>query len=61
MFMRALFFVLVAANVLAFSYYTFIREEKPSESVVKAKAELVNPVTVTNVSQELPPLIGKKK
>lgn len=40
----------------AFGYYTFIREEKPSESVVKAKAELVNPVTVTNVSQELPPL-----
>lgn len=59
--MRYVFFTLLAMNVLTFAYYQFVHQPAQSKSLVEAQAQLVNPVTATNVSQELPPLIGTKK
>lgn len=59
--MRYLFLALVALNMAVFGYYSFLRKPTESESVSKARAALVHPVTATNVSSELPPMIGTKK
>ncbi|MFW2177775.1 MULTISPECIES: hypothetical protein [unclassified Moraxella] len=59
--MRYIFLALLALNVLTFGYYSYVHKDKPSQSYVIAKAELTNPVNATNVSSELPPMIGTKK
>lgn len=59
--MRYIFLALLALNILTFGYYSFLHKPTDTDSVVTAKASLNNPVTVTNVSSELPPLIGTKK
>ena len=53
--MRYLFLALVVLNIAVFGYYSFLRKPTESESVSKARAALVHPVTATNVSSELPP------
>lgn len=57
--MRYLFLGLLALNVLMFGYYSFMYQ--PAESQTVTQASLTNPVTATNVSDELPPMIGTKK
>ncbi len=59
--MRYMFLVLLALNILTFGYYSFLHKPADSDSVIAARAGLINPVTVTNVSSELPALIGTKK
>lgn len=59
--MRYLFLALVALNIAVFGYYSFLRKPTESQSVSQARAALVHPVTATNVSSELPPMIGTKK
>lgn len=59
--MRYLFLALVALNMAVFGYYSFLRKPTESQSVSQARAALVHPVTATNVSSELPPMIGTKK
>lgn len=59
--MRYLFLVLVALNIAVFSYYNFIHQPTESKSIVQARSQLINPVTATNVTSELPPMIGSKK
>lgn len=59
--MRYVFLALLALNILAFGYYSFLHKPSASDSVVTAQAGLTNPVAVTNVSSELPPMIGTKK
>lgn len=59
--MRYLFLALVVLNIVVFSYYSFLRQPAASQSVTQARAQLINPVTATNVSNELPPMIGTKK
>lgn len=59
--MRYVFLALLALNVLTFGYYSFLHKPSDSDSVVAARAGLTNPVTATNVSSELPALIGTKK
>lgn len=59
--MRYVFLALLVLNIVAFGYYSFLHKPAESDSVVSAKASLNNPVAVTNVSSELPPLIGTKK
>ena len=59
--MRYLFLALAALNIVVFSYYSFIRQPAESSTVTQARAQLVNPVNATNVSNELPPMIGTKK
>ena len=58
--MRYLFLGLVALNIVTFSYYSYLRPPVISNSVITARQHLINPVTVENVSDELPPMIGKK-
>lgn len=59
--MRYVFLALLVLNIVAFGYYSFLYKPSDSESVRTAKAGLTNPVTATNVSSELPPMIGTKK
>ncbi len=59
--LRYVFLLLLLANVVAFGYYSYFYQPKPTESFIQAKTQIVNPVTFTNVSDELPPLIGVKK
>ena len=59
--MRYLFLALVELNMAVFGYYSFLRKPTESQSVSQARAALVHPVTATNVSSELPPMIGTKK
>lgn len=58
--MRYLFLLLLVLNVATFGYYSFLH--KPATPDVSAsQTGLTNPVTATNVSKELPPMIGTKK
>ena len=59
--MKFLFLLLVVANVGAFGYYNYLHKPKPSESIQQMTSGLKNPVTATNVSNELPAQIGSKK
>ena len=59
--MRYLFLALVVLNIVVFGYYSFLSQPAESKSVAQARTQLVNPVTATNVSNELPPMIGTKK
>lgn len=59
--MRYLFLALVVLNIIVFSYYSFLRQPAESQAIAQARAQLINPVTATNVSNELPPMIGTKK
>ena len=59
--MRYLFLALVVLNIAVFGYYSFFFFFTERESVSKARAALVHPVTATNVSSELLPMIGTKK
>ena len=43
--MRYLFLALVVLNIAVFGYYSFLRKPTESESVSKARAALVHPVT----------------
>lgn len=57
-----LFFALLAANVAMFGFYNFLKTTaSTSDSVKTAQSQLKNPITFSNVSSELPPLIGTKK
>ena len=55
------FLALVVLNMAVFGYYSFLRKPTESQSVSQARAALVHPVTATDVSNELPPMIGTKK
>lgn len=57
--MRYVFLALVLINALMFGYYSFLHQ--PTPSVAVKNTDLTNPVTVTDVSSELPALIGSKK
>lgn len=58
--MRYIFVLLLVLNLVTFGYYNFLH--KPATQDISAsQAELINPVTATNVSKELPPMIGTKK
>ncbi|STY96098.1 hypothetical protein [Moraxella atlantae] len=57
--MRYVFIALLLANIALFGYYSFLRKPNLNAAVTPPTA-LTNPVSVTNVSDELPPLIGKK-
>lgn len=59
--MRFVFLALLALNGLAFGYYNFLHKPNDNQSFAQAKAGLTNPVSATNVSSELPPMIGTKK
>ncbi|WP_394261938.1 hypothetical protein [Moraxella boevrei] len=59
--MRYIFLALLLLNVVAFGYYSYLHKPSVSQSVVQTQATLTNPVTATNVSSELPPMIGTKK
>lgn len=59
--MPYLFLGLLVANILMFGFYSFLYKPSPSDSVSQTQATLKNPVTFTNVSNELPPMIGTKK
>lgn len=59
--MRYLFLALVALNMAVFGYHSFLRKPTESQSVSQARAALIHPVTATDVSSELPPMIGTKK
>lgn len=59
--MRYLFLALVILNIVTFSYYSFLRQPVESKSITQARAQLINPMSATNVSNELPPMIGIKK
>lgn len=58
--MRYVFLLLLILNLATFGYYSFLH--KPATPDLKAsQGELIKPVTATNVSKELPPMIGTKK
>lgn len=57
--MRYVFIALLLANIALFGYYSFLRKPNLNVAVTPPTA-LTNPVSVTNASDELPPLIGKK-
>ncbi|WP_040624807.1 hypothetical protein [Moraxella macacae] len=59
--MRHVFLMLLLLNVAAFGYYSYLYKPSIAPSVAQTQATLTNPVTATNVSDELPPLIGTKK
>lgn len=59
--MPYLFAGLLVANILMFGFYSFLYKPGVSDSVAQTQATLKNPVTFTNVSGELPPMIGTKK
>lgn len=59
--MRYLFLALVALNIIVFGHYSYFYHPKESSSVAQARTSLINPVQATNVSHELPPMIGTKK
>lgn len=59
--MPYIFSGLLVANIVMFGFYTFLHKPSVSDSVIQTQATLKNPVTFTNVSSELPPMIGTKK
>lgn len=58
--MRYVFLLLLVLNVITFGYYNFLHEPSPPD-LSAHQSELINPVTATDVSKELPPMIGTKK
>lgn len=58
--MPYLFAGLLVLNGLMFGYYNFLHKGGNSDSYQQAVAQVKNPVTFTNVSNEIPPMIGKK-
>ena len=59
--MRYIFLTLLLLNAGVFGYYTFLHKATDNQSLAQAQASLTNPVTATNVTSELPPMIGTKK
>lgn len=58
--MRYVFLLLLLLNIATFGYYSFLH--KPAKADISASQnQLINPVNATNVSKELPPMIGTKK
>lgn len=58
--MRYIFLLLLLLNLATFGYYSFLH--KPTTPDLSAtQSQLINPVTATDVSKELPPMIGTKK
>lgn len=57
--MPYVFVGLLAINLVIFGYF-ITREDDSSASIEKARSELKTPLTVTNTSNEIPPLIGEK-
>lgn len=59
--MAYLFSGLLVANMVMFGFYSFLYKPSASSSAVQAQSTLTKPVTFSNVSSELPPMIGSKK
>ncbi len=59
--MPYIFAALVAINVLALGYFSFLHEPAPTAALMEAKASLTQPIAFTNNSAKAPPLIGTKK
>lgn len=56
--MRYVFIGLLLANVAMFGYYSFLHQPR-MKTAVSPPTPLIHPVSATNASAELPPLIGK--
>lgn len=52
---------LLVLNALMFGFYGFLHKDSHSETYNQAVAQIKTPVAFTNVSNEIPPMIGTKK
>lgn len=58
--MPYLFAGLLVLNGLIFGYYNFLHKGSNSDTYNQAVSQVTTPVAFTNVSSEIPPMIGKK-
>lgn len=58
--MPYLFTGLLVLNGLMFGYYNFLYKGSNSDTYNQAVSQIKTPVAFTNVSSEIPPMIGKK-
>ncbi len=58
--MPYLFAGLLVLNALVFGFYGFIHKDATSNTYKQAVAQIKTPIAFTNVSNEIPPIIGEK-
>ncbi len=52
---------LILINAAVLISYLFFQQPSTTDSLKQAQAELINPISFTNNSQYVPPLIGDKE
>ncbi len=61
--MPYVFALLVLLNVVTFGYFVLLHDDNASveKSVAQAESQITQPVSFTNTSKNVPPLVGTKK